>query len=221
MVTPRREQIRKRAIELFEQRGAQAGLPAITPEEYELKESGLWNEAQVDLMSTGGETSVFSDTYEQQRKYLNDMAQEMGLQILSKREYLELQRMSKKGAREVIKKAPKKVKKKRQKKMRWPVVVAKPAPTRDLLRGPPMIGLKGGVVVPSAAEIIGVKADRKPVHVLPQVGRKKKRKRSHVDRTGKTMRALRKIDGVKVFSFPDHVWKVRQVGKKKKAKKKR
>ena len=37
----------------------------------------------------------------------------------------------------------------------------------------------------------------------------------HSARTGKTMRALRHVKGVRVFSFPDDVWKVRKKRKRK------
>jgi len=44
-----------------------------------------------------------------------------------------------------------------------------------------------------------------------------KRRKSHVERNGKTMRKLKKRiqQGVKVFSFPDNVWKVRSTQKKR------
>ena len=61
-----------------------SGLPAITPEDYELKESGTYDVAKRDLM-TSGKTKAFLE----QRKYLDDMANEMRLSILEKKEHRE------------------------------------------------------------------------------------------------------------------------------------
>lgn len=49
----------------------------------------------------------------------------------------------------------------------------------------------------------------------PAKKKKRKRQRSHTERSGKTMRALRKVNGVKVFSFPDDIWKVRKPRRKR------
>jgi len=68
-----------------------------------------------------------------------------------------------------------------------------------------------------------IKAPKKPRIVSPAdivLGKKaraprKKRKRIHTERSGKTMKALRKVNGVNVFSFPDHVWKVKPARRRK------
>jgi len=45
---------------------------------------------------------------------------------------------------------------------------------------------------------------------LPKPKLPKRRKRLHVERNGKTMRALKNVTGVKVFSFGDSIWKVKK-----------
>lgn len=81
---PTREQIYARALELAQERQNAGDLPAITPTEEELKESGIWLEARLELMRTTQKT--LSD----QQRYLNDMAGEMGLEVLSKEELKKL-----------------------------------------------------------------------------------------------------------------------------------
>jgi hypothetical protein len=85
------------------------------------------------------------------------------------------------------------------------VSLRKPLDIGAAIRGKPIVALKPEKRVPKAPEKV----------MLPKK-RPKKRKKARVERAGKTMRALRKVDGVKVFSFPDHVWGVRNAKKKKK-----
>ena len=47
---PTKEEILQRAKEMFMEQQARLGLPAITPEETELKEAGLFDQARADLM---------------------------------------------------------------------------------------------------------------------------------------------------------------------------
>ena len=155
-----------------------SGLPAITPEDYELKESGTYDVAKRDLM-TSGKTKAFLE----QRKYLDDMANEMRLSILEKREHRE--QLRKVQAFDTFReKHPSKVVKVNGYEIRVPIVsMPKQVKTQPT----------------------------KPHPIVPKIkAQTTKRKRNHTQRTGKTMRSLRKVKGVKIFSFPDDVWKVRK-----------
>lgn len=81
---PNREEIRARAHALALERQITGDLPAITPTDEELKESGVWEEARLDLMR------VTQQTLADQEKYLSDMAQEMGFELLAKEDFEEL-----------------------------------------------------------------------------------------------------------------------------------
>lgn len=89
MVTPTKDQITERArrIEISDIVGK--GLPALTPEDYELKESGAFERARRQLMTTK------SETFMQQRKYLDEMAGEMGLVIYAKNYVKQLKKAEK------------------------------------------------------------------------------------------------------------------------------
>lgn len=72
LATPTKEQIRERAIELFN--NSNRHLPSITPEDNELKESGYWFEARDDLMRDDAKHETLS--------YLEQMASEIGYRIV-------------------------------------------------------------------------------------------------------------------------------------------
>lgn len=159
-----------------------SGLPAITPEDYELKESGTYEEARRDLMRSQRTKALL-----EQRKYLADMAEEMRLSIIPKREHRE--QLRKVQAFEAFRaKHPSRVVRVNGYKIKVPTFSV----PKRVKRQP--------------------KKPRKPHPIVPKVKAKpkKKRRKNHTQRTGKTMRKLRKVKGVKVFSFPDHIWKVRK-----------
>jgi len=83
---PKKFDIMQRATAMSITRQIKAGLPSITPEESEMKESGIYREAQEDLMTTNAQ--AFSD----QLKYLSDMAGEMRLKVIPFKELGELKR---------------------------------------------------------------------------------------------------------------------------------
>jgi len=177
VVTPKRKQILKRARERSIARGVLGGLPAITPEDYELRETGGLLEAQRDLMRS--EASKYSG---QQRSYL--MAGEMGLKILTRREFTQAEKgMGKVGFKWIN---------------GWGETKAKKPPMKK-------ISLRDQAVVLRTVTSVGEKARMQ----------RRKRQKNHSQRVGKTMRKLRKIDGVKVFSFPDSVWKIRKIKRKR------
>lgn len=81
---PSREEILKRAVEIAKAEQAQAGLPALTPSEEELKENGYFEEARLDLMRV--DQKALAD----QQKYVSEAAEEAGLAVLTKQELKEL-----------------------------------------------------------------------------------------------------------------------------------
>jgi len=207
MPLPRRSEIFQRAKQISMSRQVTRGLPDITPTEEEMKESGAYGEAKLDLMR------VDQEILAQQRRYLDEMAEEMGLEIISKRELRQLRKPQKiKKSFDVIvggtvrsgavfskvKEAKKQIKKLRKKHptLRSMSIVEK---------GKTIEVFKETKKVPSIAKIIMPKAKK----------RKKKRRKLHTSRSGKTMRALRNVKGVNVFSFPDHIWKVRTKKRRK------
>jgi len=78
---PTRKEIMKRAKERHMRESAKAGLPTITPTEAEVKESGDYLEARRELMR-----SEETEWRGQQRQYLDTMADEMGLEVVTKKE---------------------------------------------------------------------------------------------------------------------------------------
>jgi len=174
----------------------------ITPTEAELKETGVFQEAQHELMR-GPETEWDA----QQRKYIDEMASEMGLKLISKREYAQLQRiMQQPKNHKYVKNGKKPPHLKRQfartvQKTRIPQIMQIPR-----IQLPPPFRL----TVPKTVIPI----------FPPQPFRRKKRQRLHTGRNGKTPRRLKKLiqDGKKHFSFPDHIWKVRQPRKQRRTK---
>lgn len=190
MPTPRKRDILERAKELSMMRVRD--LPAITPEDYELREEGTFTEAQRDLMRGEGRYAG------EQRRYLDTMAQEMKLKVIRHTEFRKaLSEMKKIG-------------------FEWGNGWIKKHLPKPILRKKPRIP---GVQIPRvqipAPPVVKISRAPKKVRIKRKELKAKKR-RLHTSRTGKTMRALRKIDGVKVFSFPDDVWGVKKPRRKKK-----
>ena len=75
MVTPTKDEIRARALELFFLANPQT---TITPEDYELKESGFWQEAQTELMQ-----GISAETL----SYVEQMAHDLGLRVVSEADH--------------------------------------------------------------------------------------------------------------------------------------
>jgi len=186
---PTRREIEKRAKEMHMSRSAIHGLPAITPEHAEVKESGNYHRARMDLMRS--DEGAYSG---QQRQYLETMAGEMGLKVIPKRELVFIKKET------GFEWTNGWTKRQRRKAKAKPKAKPKPKPKKPIV--PKIRAPK--VSIRDQAVFLGT------VHrVATEPKKKRKRRKSHTERTGKTMRKLRKIDGVKVFSFPDHVWKVR------------
>jgi len=78
---PTKSEIQQRAKENYMTDQAKADLPAITPETEELSEGGYLQEAQHELMR--GETTEWTG---EQRRYLDQMASDMGLVIVTKQD---------------------------------------------------------------------------------------------------------------------------------------
>ena len=187
---PKKGEILQRAKETSTTRATIHGLPSITPTEAELKETGELHEARVDLMRNPETAMVL-----QQRRYLDEMAEEMRLSIIPKREHREQQR--KVQAFDIFRgKHPKQVKKVNGYRIVLPAI---PQPKR---------------VKPKP---------RKPLPIIHKaiVKPKRKRKRSHTQRSGRRMRGLNYDKGIKVFSLSNELWKAKDVGKKRKRRKKK
>lgn len=199
---PSKTEILERARQISLERGIIAGLPAITPTDAELKESGVFHEARLELMRDPGTGALA-----QQHKYLSEMASELDLKVLEKKSWRLFQRKFGayrwhiRGLRHLLQpqvaipKSP------------VPIVTVRTKPARTILPKPK----KHRKFDPWAVAIRGPEYAKKMLQKeAPKAKPKPKRKKRHVSRTGKTMRKLRKVKGVKVFSFPDHIWKVRK-----------
>jgi len=233
MVTPTRKEILKRArvIEMKDIVGS--GLPAITPEDYELKESGAYNVAKRDLM-----TSQHTEARLQQRRYLDTMASEMRLKIMSKREFRQTEKLMGDVGYKWVNGWGKKKKAKPRHKKKEPIdekviyqYKGDPFPiTRaelDQMKGSMALSrewskFNHGIRLDKGRAIERQKAKPKPAFKIPSqiapkiiLAPKKKRRRNHTERSGKTMRSLAKVKGVNVFSFPDDIWKVKRKRKRR------
>lgn len=217
MVTPEKHEILSKAKSIAMERQIRAGLPAITPSEVELKESGTFHEAQIDLMQ------VDQEALSEQRRYLEEMAGDLRLKIIPVKGLATLKRETgfewTNGWTKHEKRKPRK----------------KPANEYRVVIGET---LDSGARLPSLKQaehqiqtlrlkrptlrkmkIVKVRKGRfQDVKAEMSITPKPKRKKRHVERSGKTMRALRKVNGVKVFAFPDSVWKVRKPRKKRRRK---
>ena len=171
---------------------AKLGLPIITPEEEELRESGATREAKRTLMST-------RSRYEsEQRKYVEEMAGEMRLEVVPQRQYRREVKMAE--AFEMFKEQyPKFVKKINGYKITIPNLSFQMEPKAI----PMQISKAHAQTIPRAVSI------RKP----------RRRKATMKPKRTKTMRKLNGIKGVKMFSFPDNVWRVRSPRRKKRIRK--
>jgi len=188
MVTPKKEQIRKTAFRLDMEDAFKHGLPFITPTGHELKESGTYARARDDLMSSRAKYRS------QQTRYVHDIAKEVGLTVVERKEFREQQRKVQ-AFEQFRSKHPTQVKRVNGYRIILPVI-----PTRPQIRKP------------------RVRKPKKVVHIAKKtvrVPQKKKRKKSHTSRSSKTMRGIRHITNVKVFSFPDNIWKVRRKKRKR------
>lgn len=180
MGLPSKNEILQRAKAKAMEQQVRAGLPDISPTERELKESGTFQEARLDLMR------VDQEALSQQMGYLQQMAGEMRFKVIPLSELATLHR---KTGYEYTngwtkhKRKPSTVRKK----------VLSPAPTKKL------------------------KSIRRPI-LKREKAKPKKRQKNHSARSGKTMRALRHVKGVKVFSFPDSIWKVHKPRKRRRRK---
>lgn len=179
---PKKEEILRKARELSMLEQMRVGLPAITPTEAELKETGMFYEARRSLMT------VDADVKAQQMSYLEELASELDMRLVSRRDFEKI----------IHARATSPRRKKAEPKIQLRTVIKKT-----------VVGKRKKVkIIPKksvASIILGVKKPK----------RKPKRKKRHTTRTGKTMRALRKVNGVRVFSFSADVWKVRPPRKKR------
>lgn len=197
MVTPKSDVIygRARRIELSDITG---GLPAITPTKAELRESGTYHRAKLQLMR-----SPATEARLHQLKYLDQMASELKLKVIPQRGLGVLKRET--GwewtngwtRHEKGRKRPKVERKK-----------VKPVPDVPIKRI--VIGEKPKKI-PSRRKTSMVNQHK----IVTRV--KKKRQRNHSERGGKTPRVLRKAikNGHRVFSFGDDIWKVRKPRERK------
>ena len=171
-----------------------SGLPAITPTDAELKESGSLHRARIQLMrspETEGKLQI--------RKYLDTMSSELGLKLMSAREY---KRLHTRGS--AVGPAVSKPVKRRKSvvPIKRIIIGAKQKLKRVSLRKPLDIG----------SAIRGRAKQHKTVARAPLKPKpRKKRQRLHTERSGRNMRALKKAqqNGVRVFSFGDDVWKTK------------
>lgn len=280
MPTPRKLEILRKAKGIAMERQVRAGLPAITPSEQELRETGVFQEAQIDLMQ------VDQEALSEQRRYLEDMAGDMRLKIIPEkgltalrketgfewtngwtkherkpkakketrsdreiRKWLEMRgkyasgefkggierfttRVGKYKAsiilgRDFQEGGEAYLRRKGMKKF-WDYDFStektpKPKPRqkidRSTTKGLEKLPLIPKVKLPSTIIANRKKPiDRSTAKGLMKIVLKSKPKRTkiHVERSGKTMRKLRKVNGVKMFAFPDDVWKVRKPRRRKK-----
>ena len=218
-MTPRRKQILERARRIELSDIVRAGLPALTPEDYELKESGAFHRAKIDLMRSQ-KTKVFA----QQRKYLDQMASEMKLKVIRAKHF----RQAESGMRKIgydwtngwtrTKVPQKKVRRAPKPEVKR---VPKPKPKKVPKTGEKIALAKFKGRMRRAdyfKKLASEKSEAIALGLAPKrkAKPKKKRKKLRTERTGKTMRRLRKIDGVKVFSFPDHIWKAKPARRRRK-----
>jgi len=187
------------------------------PEREELREEGLLKEAQHRLMSGPmQETNVQITDAEikaQMHGYVMDMASELGLKVVTKSEYAKLQRIMQQPRNHKYVKTGRKPARLKREFAKTIRKTRQPKPKRVSLRKPLDIG---SAIRGKPLAIPKIKAPPITAIVLGTPKRKvkrKKRKRNHSRRVGKTPRRLKKLvkNGKKSFSFPDHVWKVRKL----------
>lgn len=183
MVTPRGQNIQKRAEELWLEDLMQKGyitteVPT-TPEIEELKEGGFWKRAQHDLMRS--EATKLKQEEEagraEERTWMFGRGQELGLTVLEEPIYRNMQ--------------------KRLRLSLW----SKRA-FRQQFRPK---------AVHNISKIISSPTVKMPRISFPIQQTPRRIHRHHTQRSSKTtMRSIRHLKHVKVFAFPDSVWKVRK-----------
>ena len=88
MPLPSKSEILRKAKAKAIERQVVSGLPSITPTEHELKETGTFQEARIDLMR------VDQEALAEQERYLQEMAGEMRLKVIPLRELVALRRQT-------------------------------------------------------------------------------------------------------------------------------
>jgi len=227
---PLRDQIEKKAIEIYMQEEGRRIGSYITPTTAELKEGGYYEKARRQLM-TAPETRF----NEQQRKYLEDMASGMGLKVVPDKEYrkyekgVDVEWKQKQRMKTAIFEREKLRKlwigaTEREKKLRKALGRLRGKPKREKKPKLERVSLRKPLDIGAAIRGRALKSvppkppkHRKPSGIFaiiePKVKAKpKKRRKRHVERAGKTMKPLKKRikNGQRIFSFPDDVWKVRR-----------
>ena len=212
----RRYAIGKKATEQIIKMGSHTPITP-EPEEMELKE------AQLDIMRADKEALA------EQEKYLQDMANEMNLKVVPRKEYEQFEKHG-----DLIWRHKRRLKTtifEREKLRKMWLASEERHKTLERLTGfkltdaglfkrtngwtkvepksKPSISLRKPLDIGSAIRGRPLPLPKlpKPILQLPIV----KHKKHHIQRTSKTMRVLRKRvkDGQKVFSFPDRIWKVK------------
>ena len=184
MVLPKTEDILELATQKRMEKEARSGLPSISPEPEELKETGEFAESQYSLMSP--QAALTSE----EEKYIHEAAGELGLEVIGKKEL--------KGKEHEIR-ALKWSLRARKGKAPGQIVgfYKKDGKTRPIIKSVAALNRKKIIKKPKKFKVVAPKQPKR----LP----KKKNQRN-----GKTMRRLRSIKGVKVFSFPDAVWGIKE-----------
>lgn len=201
---PSKREILEKAIEIDMFREHSAGLPAIIPEEAELKESGVYHEARIALM-TGPETQAKTQEKEM-REYLHYTASELDLKVISRDIWRQSQR--------------------RIAGLRWKLrglsIPSLLTPNLKDLKTSPTLQPQSKPV--KEVSRVKIPAPRIPKIRAPKVPKKRPKKSPKKRaRAGRVMRVQkpRIKDGVKSFAYPDHVWKVRPVRRKRKRSKRK
>lgn len=191
---PRKHEILSRAEELAMQRQVIGmGVEPITPTEAELKESGVYREARLELMS-----GQASGALAEQHRYVSAMASELNLKVLRQKEWMGFQKERKLLRRE-------------RAMRRWHIrglstLLGTKAKAVVVVRSQKRHAPKPKPIIPRVPKIPTVTAILKPK-------KHRKRQKLQTQRNGITMRKLRKRmkNGVTSFSFPDNIWKVRKI----------
>ena len=194
-ITRKKALDRARRIELADITG---DLPSITPTDAELKESGAYHRARIELMrrpSTGARLQL--------RKYLDQIASDLKLAVIPTRGLSALKRET---GYEWTNGWTKHGEPKKETKIK--VKPTRPVPIKHIV-----IGKKPRRYHKMTRKERIADSDKK-IRLKP----KNKRLRLHTARNGKTPRVLRKAikNGHRIFSFSDDIWKVRSKRKKRK-----
>lgn len=196
-VTKRDALDRARRIELSDITG---DLPSITPTDAELKESGAYHKARIELMRNKA-----TEAQLQQEKYLNQLAGDLKLKVIPIRGLGILKRET---GYEWTNGWTKHGEPTKERKIK--VKPAQPVPIKHIV-----IGKKPRRYHKMTRKERIADSDKK-IRLKP----KNKRLRLHTARNGKTPRVLRKAikNGYRVFSFSDDIWKVKSPKRKRRKK---